>query len=63
MNRCIFCGEILEKDIIALNKKLRGANIKKMICVPCLADYLGCEIDDLMIKIQEYKEQGCTLFK
>ena len=28
----------------------------------CMAEYFGCEEQDLIIKIKEFKEQGCTLF-
>ena len=61
--KCTFCGETLTKDLIGLNKKLHGKTNTKTLCLPCLADYIGCTEDDLLIKIEEYKEQGCTLFK
>ena len=28
-----------------------------------LADFLGCTVDDLLDKIEEFKDEGCTLFK
>lgn len=28
----------------------------------CLAEYLGVTVEDLMDKIEEFKEQGCKLF-
>jgi hypothetical protein len=27
-----------------------------------MAEYFGCDEEDLKIKIREFKEQGCTLF-
>ena len=30
---------------------------------PPLADFLGCTVDDLLDKIEEFKDEGCTLFK
>lgn len=60
---CQQCKAILEKDVIALNKKLLGRNIANFYCLSCLADYLGATTDDLLIKISEFKEQGCNLFK
>ena len=60
---CHMCNAKLEKDHIALNKKLLGRQVKKFFCLQCLADYLGCSKDDLVIKIEELKEQGCGLFK
>lgn len=61
---CKFCGILIsDKDIIALNKKMLGRNIKEKLCLPCLADYLSCTEEDLLIKIEEFKEQGCGLFQ
>jgi len=63
-NVCIACGKTdLEKDIVALNKKLLGRNVEKFYCVECLADYFEINVDELFDKIEEFKEQGCTLFK
>ena len=60
---CIACGKtISEKDVIGINKKLLGKNIKCFYCMACLADYLGTTIEDLNEKIEEFKEEGCTLF-
>jgi len=39
-----------------------GRNLNKFMCLSCLADYIGCTIDDLKTKIEEFKNQGCTLF-
>lgn len=61
---CVACGkQALEKDTVAINKKLLGTEIKKFYCMECLADYLGCSVQDLMDKIEEFKDEGCTLFK
>jgi len=59
---CHICNTEVAKDHIALNKKLLGRAINKFFCIKCFADYLGCTEDDLLIKIEEFKEQGCTLF-
>jgi len=60
---CQYCNVLLSKDIIALNKKLLGHNIQRFMCLSCLADYWDCSEEDLIIKIDEFKEQGCTLFQ
>ena len=60
---CKLCGNKLKKDHIALNKKLLGRNIDKYFCLGCLADFFNCTVDDLLIKISEFKERGCMLFK
>jgi len=53
----------LSKDEIGINKKLLGADIKFFFCLDCLADYLECTTGELLDKIEEFKEEGCTLFK
>lgn len=60
---CRRCNAVLKKDWIGLNKKLIDKNLKEFLCINCLADELECEIRDLEIKIEEFKEEGCTLFK
>jgi len=61
---CISCGkESISKDEIGINKKLLGESIDNYYCIDCLADYLGCSVDELLDKIEEFKEEGCTLFK
>ncbi len=59
---CCECGRTIVKDEIALCKKLLGTNIEEFYCIDCLSEYLECTRTDLEIKIQEFKEQGCTLF-
>ena len=59
---CCECGKGLKKDEIALSQKLIDIDTEDFYCIPCMADYFGCDEEDLMIKIQEFKEQGCTLF-
>ena len=61
---CVICGkEHLEKDTIGINKKMLGENIDNFYCMDCLAEYLGCTVQELLDKIEEFKEEGCTLFK
>jgi hypothetical protein len=59
---CSCCKELLGKDLIALNRKLLGENAEKSMCLRCLSDYLACTEDDLIVKIEEFKENGCVLF-
>lgn len=62
--KCIVCGtEGLDKDTVGLNKKLLSKNITEFYCLDCFAEYLGCTVEDLQDKIEEFKEEGCTLFK
>ena len=61
---CISCFKHdLEKDIIALNKKLLGKDIEVFYCLDCLANYLNTTVEELLEKIEEFKEEGCELFK
>ena len=60
---CIICGKSnLAKDTIGINKKLFGTDIINFYCMECLAEYLGCTVEELLDKIGEFKEEGCTLF-
>ena len=60
---CLACGKIpLDKDTIGINKKLLGEDIENYYCMDCLAYYLGCTVQDILDKIEEFKEEGCKLF-
>ena len=61
---CVACGmSNLEKNTVGINKKLLGEDTKTFYCMDCLADYLGCTVQELLDKIEEFKEEGCKLFK
>ncbi len=60
---CVICGkESLEKNTVGINKKLLGEGIDNFYCMDCLAEYLGCTVQELLDKIEEFKEEGCKLF-
>lgn len=60
---CFACGKKpLSKDEVGINKKMLGREIKQFCCLDCFAEYLGVTTDELLAKIEEFKEQGCTLF-
>lgn len=60
---CIACRKSpIDKDTVGINKKMLGKQVKNFYCIDCLADYLGCSVEDLLEKIEEFKEEGCTLF-
>ena len=62
-NNCVMCGkEHLNKDTIGINKKLLGEDIENFYCLDCLAEYLGCTVDEQLDKNEELKEEGCKLF-
>lgn len=63
IKQCVACGKSdLGKDTIGINKKLLGEDVTSFYCMDCLADYLGCEVQDILDKIEEFKEEGCKLF-
>jgi len=61
---CFICGkENLTRNEIGLNKKLIGPNVAKFHCDGCLAEYLEISNEELLERIQEFKDSGCTLFE
>ena len=62
--RCAWCDEeVKRKNVVALARKLISVDTHVFYCLPCMADYFGCEVEALEEKIVEFKEQGCELFK
>ena len=61
-SHCRDCNVMLHKDVIALSLKLFGEDMESLYCLNCMKIIVGCGTDDLIVKIQEFKEQGCTLF-
>ena len=62
--KCYVCGKApLTKDEIGLTKKIIDKNATAFYCLPCLAEYLEVTEEELIAKIEEFKEEGCTLFK
>ena len=59
---CAECGRKLNKDEVALNKKLISLELTSFQCLMCMSVDMGCEVEDLETKIEEFKEQGCSLF-
>lgn len=59
---CCNCGNKLKRDEIALTRKLFDPDTEEFYCLECMADNIGCTVEDLKEKIIEFKEQGCTLF-
>ena len=63
ISRCISCGCLIDqRDIIGINKKLLGRKIMKFHCMECLALYLDTSVEDLLERIEEFKDAGCSLF-
>jgi len=63
MKNCYECGkEALNKNEIGLTKKLLDMTSQRFYCIDCLAAYLEVDVEFLLVKIEEFKEQGCNLF-
>ena len=61
---CIACGKTpLSRNEIGINKKLLGLKSKDFYCLECLADFLEVEPQDILEKIEEFKNDGCKLFE
>ena len=62
--KCYVCGKSpLSKDEIGLTKKLIDKKTTNFYCLSCLAESLEVTEEELLVKIEEFKEEGCTLFK
>lgn len=55
--------ESLTKDEVGISKKLLGEGDDDVLCLDCLAAYLDCSVDNLLDKIEEFKDEGCALFQ
>ncbi len=61
--KCYVCGKApLTKNEIGLTKKLIDKKASSFYCIDCLAEYLEVTTEELEAKIEEFKEEGCTLF-
>ena len=61
---CIVCGKrSLTKNEISITKKLLGIKSKNFYCIECLANFLEVEPQDILDKIEDFKNDGCKLFE
>ncbi|MBQ7629033.1 MAG: hypothetical protein IJS81_02285 [Selenomonadaceae bacterium] len=61
---CIVCGKRpLSKNEVGINKKLLGMKSKNFYCIECLANFLEVEPQDILDKIEDFKNDGCKLFE
>ena len=60
---CVACGKKpLSRDEIGITKKLTGLKARDFYCLDCLANYLDADRQDILDKIEEFKNEGCRLF-
>lgn len=62
MKICVYCSKNIKKDEFALCKKMLGKNTKQFLCLACLSEYLNTDQEILIEKIEQFKDEGCTLF-
>ncbi len=61
--QCYICGKKpLSKNEIGLVKKIIDKKSERFYCIPCMADILEVTEEELIDKIEEFKDEGCTLF-
>lgn len=61
---CLLCEQNpISKNEYAICIKLLGENIENFYCLDCLAQYLEVSKEDILDKIEEFKDEGCNLFK
>ena len=64
MADCYICEKKdISKNEIGLTKKLIGKNSKNFFCISCLAEQLEVTAEELLDKIEEFKDEGCKLFE
>lgn len=62
--KCYMCGKApLSKDEIGITKKIIDKKATTFYCLSCLAEYLEVSEEELVAKIEQFKNEGCTLFK
>lgn len=59
---CCGCAVSIEKDEVAITKRLINRGTTSYYCRTCLADAFGVTTEDIDRCIQHYKRIGCTLF-
>ena len=63
MSRCYLCGkEPLTKNEIGLTRKLLNEEAVHFYCLECLAEFLEVDAEFLVMKIEDFKNQGCIYF-
>lgn len=61
IHACSICGKSpLTQDEISATLKFLGKGT--LYCLPCLAEFIGFELEELEERIQHLKEEGCQYF-
>lgn len=62
MQLCNTCKTKVSKEDVALCKKLLGKKTRQFFCRKHLAELLDTDVESLTKKVEQFKEEGCTLF-
>lgn len=62
MDICISCGKILTYNEVGAHKKFVNRGSTEFLCKICLAKRLDVTPEDIDRKIEQFRQQGCTLF-
>lgn len=63
MEHCQNCAKPLEKDEIAVSKKLINRGATSFFCISCLARRFEVTESDIIERIAYFRSSGCTLFE
>ena len=62
MDGCMRCGRQLTFNDIGAHKKFINRGSRQFLCKQCLAKKLDVTVEEIDRKIEQFKQQGCTLF-
>ncbi len=60
--KCAVCGRETDRDEAALCRKLINRGMEEAWCLSCLGAHFRVDRKTLEGKIEQFREQGCTLF-
>ena len=62
MEECIVCCRPVTSDEMAMTRKLINRGATQFLCLPCLARRVDAAEEELLERMQAFKDMGCTLF-
>lgn len=62
MEECIVCCRPVTSDEMAMTRKLINRGATQFLCLPCLARRFDAAVEELLERMQAFKDMGCTLF-
>lgn len=59
---CMTCGQPVSRDEMAMTRKLINRGAAQFLCILCLARRFDAPVQELLDRMQDFKDMGCTLF-